>query len=44
MTTKTVDAVETKKSAKKFIKRQVLITGLARIEASVKILAKLTKP
>ena len=41
---KDVDAVETKKSAKKFIKRQVLITRLARIEGSVKILAKLTKP
>ena len=41
---KDVDAVETKKSVKTFIKRQVLITQLARIEASVKILAKLTKP
>ena len=41
---KDVHAVETKKSVKKFIKRRVLITRLARIEASVKILAKLTKP
>ena len=41
---KDVDAVETKKSAKKIIKSQVFLTRLARIEASVKILAKLTKP
>ena len=37
---KDVGAVETKKSAKKFAKREVLITRLARIEASVKIFGK----